>query len=221
MYLIFTISAVKGNFGFGISAHLKFGFGIFLCLKFGFGIWRTFQIEIWIWENHWNWNLDWRKWFSLHHRSMQHKYIVRPTLSNDYFLAHFYFPSSLHWGYCNIVGVGWARAWGHINGDGERDLKFGFRFWAYLKFGFWDLWTPLTHPYSLSIMVNCICRAHDCDGTMMLICKCNWLNLGWSVYSDNSFPINKHYILRGWFHTDNIVLCTIMVRADNEHAKSV
>ncbi len=36
---------------------------------------------------------------------------------------------------------------------------------------------------------------------MMLMCKCNWLNLGWSVYSDNSFPINKHHILRGWFHT--------------------
>ncbi len=49
---------------------------------------------------------------------------------------------------------------------------------------------------------DCICRAHDCDGTMMLICKCNWLNLGWSLYSGNSFPINMHHILRGWFHKD-------------------
>ena len=24
--------------------------------------------------------------------------------------------------------------------------------------------------------------------TMMLMCKCNWLHVGWSVYSDNSFP---------------------------------
>ena len=53
-----------------------------------------------------------------------------------------------------------------------------------------------------SYYADCICRAHDCDGTMMLMCKCNWLNLGWSVYSDNSFPINKHYILRGWFRTE-------------------
>ena len=55
-----------------------------------------------------------------------------------------------------------------------------------------------------------ICRAHDCDGTMMLMCKCNWSNLGWSVYSGNSFPINKHHILRGWFHTallSNITMC--------------
>ena len=47
---------------------------------------------------------------------------------------------------------------------------------------------------------DCICRAHD-NRTMMLMCKCNWLNLGWSVYSSNSFPINKHHLLRGWFHT--------------------
>ncbi len=49
-----------------------------------------------------------------------------------------------------------------------------------------------------SYYADCICRAHDCDGTMMLMCKCNWLNLGRSVYSDNSFPINKHHTLTLW-----------------------
>ena len=54
-----------------------------------------------------------------------------------------------------------------------------------------------------SYYADCTCRAHNCDGTWMLMCICNWLNLGWSVYSDNSFPIDKHHILRGWFHTDS------------------
>ncbi len=33
-----------------------------------------------------------------------------------------------------------------------------------------------------------MCRAHDCDGTMLLMGKCNWASL---------FPINEHHILKG------------------------
>ena len=29
-----------------------------------------------------------------------------------------------------------------------------------------------------SSYADCICRAHDCDSTMLLMCRCNALNLG-------------------------------------------
>ena len=64
---------------------------------------------------------------------------------------------------------------------------------------------------------DCICRAYDCDGTMILVCKCNWLNLGWPVYSGNSFPINKYHILRAWFHTSPSTLHPVAMHPSTLH----